>query len=558
MGGAEDRGRVEGRVIRWAADERGEGGQGIVVMVTTSVDNVHYVVARDGGGTHEVRVNADEWYWVAANGVNGAASGGARVDGTVMQGALQARGAGSVTGTAPAGVTDIWGGRRPEMRTTGMMRARARMVGGLEQMLRVTTEAERVGGQRSKIVRLALSGMRTEAIGRPMTATMQESLREVVGALLPPVTWRTMAGRETAQARYKKDVRARTESAMAAVQIAAAGVIAAWARKMNAAHWWTSARERMHVRARTVLGAWREVARRGRTWGGTTRLWREAGGSGPEWLIPRENEALAEWSERGCRTAVWPGSVGAWLLWHARSTSGQRVESRRRYAAWRVRAERGQDMWKRYEEHVRAGMRPVAVRSRPQWRARCEAEPGKSERTWEGTAVRRKRGTNEIEVIGGDTGDRTVRRRQFHQAVVTDGETVEASARDMGRGVQRGGHGRGGRGGGRGSAGRGGGEVMARTTAGLWVRMAWVMDKRWWRVGDTMGDTAVVETGELASDDDSGGWGQTEMEENDEQNTWEATAAREDEAEREWEDEYYRNVVEEEDIRMGDDAYGDG
>ena len=48
------------------------------------------------------------------------------------------------------------------------------------------------------------------------------------------------------------------------------------------------------------------------------------------------------------------------------------------------------------------------------------------------------------------------------------------------------------------------------------------------------------------------------MEENDEQNTWEATAAREDEAEREWEDEYYRNVVEEEDIRMGDDAYGDG
>jgi len=99
---------------------------------------------------------------------------------------------------------------------------------------------------------------------------------------------------------------------------------------------------------------------------------------------------------------------------------------------------------------------------------------------------------------------------------------------------------------------------MARTTAGLWVRMAWVMDKRWWRVGDTMGDTAVVETGEPASDDDSGGWGQTEMEENDEQNTWEATAAREDEAEREWEDEYYRNVVEEEDIRMGDDAYGDG
>ena len=105
------------------------------------------------------------------------------------------------------------------------------------------------------------------------------------------------------------------------------------------------------------MGAWRGVAMRARTWGENTQIWREAGGSGPVWLIPRDGGDVSAWSERGQHTAVHAGSMGARLLWYARATSESRVASRERYAAWHARAGGVVELWARYQRAVGGGRR---------------------------------------------------------------------------------------------------------------------------------------------------------------------------------------------------------
>ena len=146
------------------------------------------------------------------------------------------------------------------------------------------------------------------------TVADEMPVRAVVGAMLPRVRWRELRGRGDARRRYVAWAKERMEAAMVTVQSAAAGVMIAWAARMRVAHWWTSARESRHTWLRAVMGAWRAVAMRAYTWGTNTQLWREAGGSEPVWLIPRDSGAMSEWSERGQLTAVHAGSMGARLL----------------------------------------------------------------------------------------------------------------------------------------------------------------------------------------------------------------------------------------------------
>eukprot|EP00966_Prymnesium_polylepis_P064902 1505488-Prymnesium_polylepis.1 len=56
-----------------------------------------------------------------------------------------------------------------------------------------------------------------------------------------------------------------------------------------------------------------------------------------DWLPPT---GALEWSYRPGVTAVRSGTLAAWLMWYVRWTARERVEDRRRWAAWRARAGR--------------------------------------------------------------------------------------------------------------------------------------------------------------------------------------------------------------------------
>ena len=101
---------------------------------------------------------------------------------------------------------------------------------------------------------------------------------------------------------------------------------------------------------------------------------------------------------------------------------------------------------------------------------------------------------------------------------------------------------------------------MARVTSGLRTRMEWVMEKRWWVVGETAdgaggpsGDASAPESvPEEAAPADGG--------EEDEHEAWAAAAAAEAEADvdRAWEDAYQREMMMEEEAMTAADAFGDG
>jgi len=84
------------------------------------------------------------------------------------------------------------------------------------------------------------------------------------------------------------------------------------------------------------------------------------------------------------------GTLAAWLMWYARWTARERVEGRRRWAAWRARAGRDGDIRRRYEKEVGRGARRVGesehttVMGRAEhersWAARCEAAEASRER----------------------------------------------------------------------------------------------------------------------------------------------------------------------------------
>ena len=86
---------------------------------------------------------------------------------------------------------------------------------------------------------------------------------------------------------------------------------------------------------------------------------------------------------------------------------------------------------------------------------------------------------------------------------------------------------------------------MARVTSGLCARMEWVMERRWWVVGETAGD--VGEEG----DDPNAPEGEPEEampgeeDEEDERVAWAAAEAAEGAADADdaWEDEYQREMT---------------
>eukprot|EP00966_Prymnesium_polylepis_P295482 6823594-Prymnesium_polylepis.1 len=84
-----------------------------------------------------------------------------------------------------------------------------------------------------------------------------------------------------------------------------------------------------------------------------------------------------------------------------------------------------------------------------------------------------------------------------------------------------------------------------RWTRGAWVRMTWVMDRRWETVGETWRDAADADDDEMGALGEGGG---ADAE-------WEEGALEEEGIEREWEDSLARVEVEEEE---GRDAFGDG
>ena len=567
---------AEGRMIEWWDPEGGEDGgevtrRGIVSGVRRDGDDVMYEVMKGGGERCMIRVGERAWQWVATGGERRAYAGGAR---TTAQGPSRrgkcASGRGSVTGTPPAGLMDIWGGARAETRSAGMAAARARMVCGMRKLREAVEEAEGPAGERGRVVRTALAHMQRASMG--WTVADEMPVRAVVGAMLPRVRWRELRGRGDARRRYVAWAKERMEAAMVTVQSAAAGVMIAWAARMRVAHWWTSARESRHVWLRAVMGAWRAVAMRARTWGTNTQLWREAGGSEPVWLIPRDSGAMSEWSERGQLTAVHAGSMGARLLWYARATSAVRVASRARYAAWHARAGGVGGIWARYLRAVEEGKRRVAVLSREAFQQRCgewERMASAREPTWEGMSARCKRGRVEIVVTGGDEHERRVLRRQMARAMEADrGEEVGRSAHSgwtrsgRGRGGSpagtRGRGARGGRGRGAGTVGRGG--TVARVTSGLCARMEWVMERRWWVVGETAGDVGEEGDDANAPEGEPEEAMPGEEDEEDERVAWAAAEAAEGAADADdaWEDEYQREMTMEAEMMMEADAFGDG
>ena len=84
------------------------------------------------------------------------------------------------------------------------------------------------------------------------------------------------------------------------------------------------------------------------------------------------------------------GSLAAWLMWYVRWTARERVENRRRWAAWRARAGRDGDLRRRYDIEVSRGTRRVGeapnttvkgrVRHEGSWAARCEAAQAMQDR----------------------------------------------------------------------------------------------------------------------------------------------------------------------------------
>ena len=101
---------------------------------------------------------------------------------------------------------------------------------------------------------------------------------------------------------------------------------------------------------------------------------------------------------------------------------------------------------------------------------------------------------------------------------------------------------------------------MARVTSGLCARMEWVMERRWWVVGETAGD--VGEEGDDANAPEGEPEGTTpgEDEEEDAQVAWAAAEAAEEaaDADNAWEDAYQREMMMEEEMMMEADALGDG
>eukprot|EP00966_Prymnesium_polylepis_P053958 1247312-Prymnesium_polylepis.1 len=98
----------------------------------------------------------------------------------------------------------------------------------------------------------------------------------VVGGMPPGTKWKMLAGKEKAQAAYRKRMNGLVDDALAGVQTAAADLLATWGTVVRPAFQWTTRRERMHTKGQTVLHAWRAVVRRRSEWGHTTRLWNEA------------------------------------------------------------------------------------------------------------------------------------------------------------------------------------------------------------------------------------------------------------------------------------------
>ena len=101
---------------------------------------------------------------------------------------------------------------------------------------------------------------------------------------------------------------------------------------------------------------------------------------------------------------------------------------------------------------------------------------------------------------------------------------------------------------------------MARVTSGLCVRMEWVMERRWWVVGETAdgaggtdGDESALESAPEEATPDDGG-------EEDAHVAWAAAAAAEaeEDVDRAWEDAYQREMMMEEETMTAADAFGDG
>ena len=179
------------------------------------------------------------------------------------------------------------------------------------------------------------------------------------------------------------------ERCVGEAQLAAARILGRWARRWHADKAWARERNEGAGRMGAVLWAWREVTRRQRGMGAhSTRDAAERGGSGAmDWLPPT---GVLEWSYRPGVTAVGNGTLAAWLMWYARWTARERVEGRRRWAAWRARAGRDGDIRRRYEKEVGRGARRVGesehttVMGRAEhersWAARCEAAEASRER----------------------------------------------------------------------------------------------------------------------------------------------------------------------------------
>ena len=106
--------------------------------------------------------------------------------------------------------------------------------------------------------------------------------------------------------------------------------------------------------------------------------------------------------------------------------------------------------------------------------------------------------------------------------------------------------------------GRGG--TVARVTSGLCARMEWVMERRWWVVGETAGDVGEEGDDANAPEGEPEEAMPGEEDEEDERVAWAAAEAAEGAADADdaWEDEYQREMTMEAEMMMEADAFGDG
>lgn len=344
----------------------GEWRQGWVTRVREEAGRYrHWLTWAGSLEVEEVDLQVEMWRWAGAAQPMARERGG----GGEFRQPRRRRGAGS-------GLKEVWTASACGMESDSeLVSIRAAMAGRLVAAAKL---AERGAGAASAVARQVRRAAASAQAPSRTAGEKYAQLVEVLGGMIEQAEWG-----------QRIELRRAFEASVEGAQLAAARILGRWARRWHKDKAWARERNAGEGRMGAVLWAWREVARRQRGMGAqSTREAAERGQCGAvDWLPPT---GTLEWSYRPGVTAVRSGSLAAWLMWYVRWTARERVENRRRWAAWRARAGRDGDLRRRYDIEVSRGTRRVGeapnttvkgrVRHEGSWAARCEAAQAMQDR----------------------------------------------------------------------------------------------------------------------------------------------------------------------------------